>query len=185
MGPERTRIVSSESTDRPGPALAASPVLAPEPHGGLALTREQFDSQLPLIAERLSPAHLEQTATVYLEAFRYKVSVDEMVAKPVHLSQQQIKDASNLSIAFSVVFSDPCAFRVRPGASRCIRDHPSDSGISASERAAPPPSGLFLFRGLEVSVSRWDQSTAPHAGTGHTGSTVLDLCYVEVARWLS
>ncbi len=70
----------------------------------IALTREQFESQLPLIAERLSPAHLQQTATVYMEAFRYKVLVDEMVAKPVHLSQQQIKDTSNLSLSFSVVF---------------------------------------------------------------------------------
>jgi hypothetical protein len=69
----------------------------------IPLTREQFDSQLPLIAERLSPAHLQQTATVYMEAFRYKVLVDEMAAKPIHLSQQQIKDVSSLSLSFSVV----------------------------------------------------------------------------------
>jgi hypothetical protein len=70
----------------------------------IALTREQFDSQLPLIAERLSPSHLQQTATVYMEAFRYKVLVDEMVAKPMHLTQQQLKDVTNLSLSFSVVF---------------------------------------------------------------------------------
>jgi hypothetical protein len=70
----------------------------------IALTREQFDNQLPLIAERLSPAHLQQTATVYMEAFRYKALIDEIVAKPVELSQQQIKDASNLSLSFSVIF---------------------------------------------------------------------------------
>jgi len=70
----------------------------------IALSREQFDNQLPLIAERLSPGHLQQTATVYMEAFRYKVVVDDSVARSAQLSQQQIKDASNLSLSFSVIF---------------------------------------------------------------------------------
>jgi hypothetical protein len=68
------------------------------------LTREQFDNQLPLFAERLSPAHLQQTATVYMEAFRYKVVVEYNVARSARLSEQQIKDASNLSLGFSVIF---------------------------------------------------------------------------------
>jgi hypothetical protein len=70
----------------------------------IAISRAQFDDQLPLIAERLSPNHLQQAATVYMEAFRYKLLIDQFVAQPSQLSDQQIKDASNLSLSFSVVF---------------------------------------------------------------------------------
>jgi hypothetical protein len=84
----------------------------------IALTREQFDNQLPLIAERLSPAHLQQTATVYMEAFRYKVLLDNTIAKSEHLTQQQIEDASNLCLRVFRSFSDPRVFSFRSGANR-------------------------------------------------------------------
>lgn len=69
----------------------------------LALTREQFDNQLPLIAERLEPAHLQQTAVVYMQAFRYKVTVDPL-GGPVQPSERQSKEASELGFSFSVIF---------------------------------------------------------------------------------
>jgi hypothetical protein len=34
------------------------------------LAREQFDHQLPLIAERLGPARLQEAASAYMQAFR-------------------------------------------------------------------------------------------------------------------
>jgi len=70
----------------------------------VALAREQFDSQLPLIAERLSPAHLQLVARVYLEAFRYKDLVDDKVQKFEQLSEKQVKDGSDVSFGFSVAF---------------------------------------------------------------------------------
>lgn len=69
----------------------------------LALTREQFDNQLPLIAERLEPAHLQQTAVVYMQAFRYKMTVDPL-GGPVQPSERQSKEASELGCSFSVIF---------------------------------------------------------------------------------
>jgi hypothetical protein len=84
----------------------------------IALTREQFDSQLPLIAERLSPAHLQLTATVYMEAFRYKVLIDENVAQSTQLSQQQNQGCVKPEPKLFRGLSDPRAFGVRPRANR-------------------------------------------------------------------
>jgi hypothetical protein len=66
-----TRAVAVEAINNAGALLSFGQLARKDPfvRSSIALAREQFDSQLPLIAERLSPAHLQLTASVYMEAF--------------------------------------------------------------------------------------------------------------------
>jgi hypothetical protein len=68
------------------------------------LSREQFDHQLPLIAERLGPGHLQAVASAYMQAFRYKLLIGNLAARRESLSSKQVEQAFHLELGFCVVF---------------------------------------------------------------------------------
>jgi hypothetical protein len=68
------------------------------------LSREQFDHQLPLIAERLGPGHLQDAASAYMQAFRYKLLIENLAARRESLSLKQVEQAFHLEMGFCILF---------------------------------------------------------------------------------